>query len=126
MLQQGYLKKPVHLQFVFGILGGIPASPNNLMFLYNTAREQISDFSWSVCAAGRHQLPMCTMALTMGGNVRVGMEDSLFVSKGVLAKSNAEQVEKMVRIANELGYDIATPDDVRKILGLKGLDKVNW
>ncbi|MBM3141937.1 MAG: 3-keto-5-aminohexanoate cleavage protein [Chloroflexi bacterium] len=126
MLQRGYLKKPVYLQFVLGILGSISASPNNLLFLYNSARETVGDFVWSVCAAGRHQLPMCTMSLVMGGNVRVGMEDSLYAGKGVLAKSNADQVEKIVRIARELGLEPATPDEARQILGLKGLEKVNW
>jgi len=126
MLQRGHLKKPVYLQFVLGILGSIPASPGNLLFLRNTAREAIGDFVWSVCAAGRHQLPMCTMALTMGGNVRVGMEDSLYAGKGVLAKSNADQVEKIVRIARELSLEPATPDEAREILGLKGLGKVDW
>ena len=126
MLQKGYLEKPVYLQFVLGILGSMPPSPGNLLFMYNLARDLIGDFSWSVCAAGRHQMPMCTMALTMGGNVRVGLEDSLYVSKGVMAKSNAEQVEKIVRIARELSLEPATPDEARQILGLKGLDKVNW
>jgi uncharacterized protein (DUF849 family) len=126
MIQRGYLKKPVYLQFVLGILGSIPASPNNLLFLLNSARETVGDFVWSVCAAGRHQLPMCTMSLVMGGNARVGMEDSLYAGKGVLAKSNADQVEKIVRIARELGLEPATPDEARRILGLKGLDKVSW
>jgi uncharacterized protein (DUF849 family) len=126
MLQREYLKKPVYLQFVLGILGSIPASPNNLLFLLNSARETVGDFVWSVCAAGRHQLPMCTMSLVMGGNARVGMEDSLYAGKGVLAKSNADQVEKIVRIARELGLEPATPDEARQILGLKGLEKVNW
>ena len=126
MLQKGYIKKPVYLQFVLGILGGAPASTNNLVFLYNAAREMIGDFRWSVCAAGRQQFPMCTVALTMGGNVRVGMEDNLYIDKGVLAKSNAEQVERIVRIARELGLEPATPDEAREILGLKGLDKVNY
>ncbi len=126
MIQRGYLKKPVYLQFVLGILGSIPASPNNLLFLLNSARETVGDFVWSVCAAGRHQLPMCTMSLVMGGNARVGMEDSLYAGKGVLAKSNADQVEKIVRIARELGLEPATPDEARQILGLKGLEKVNW
>ena len=126
MLQRGHLKKPVYLQFVLGILGSIPPSPSNLLFLYNAARETIGDFVWSVCAAGRHQLPMCTMALTMGGNARVGLEDSLYAGKGIMAKSNADQVEKIVRIARELSLEPATPDEARKILGLKGLDKVNW
>ena len=126
MLQRGHLKKPVYLQFVLGILGSIPPSPSNLLFLYNTARETIGDFIWSVCAVGRHQLPMCTMPLTIGGNARVGLEDSLYAGKGVMAKSNAEQVEKIVRIARELSLKPATPNEARRILGLKGLDKVNW
>jgi uncharacterized protein (DUF849 family) len=104
----------------------MPASPSNLLFLYNSARETIGDFVWSVCAAGRHQLPMCAMSLVMGGNARVGLEDSLYASKGVLAKSNAEQVEKIVRIARELNLEPASPDEARQILKLKGLDKVNW
>ena len=127
MLQRDYLKKPVYLQFVLGILGAIPPSPNNLLFLYNSARDAFGDdFIWSVCAAGRHQLPMCTMSLTMGGNVRVGLEDSLYAGKGVMAESNADQVEKIVRIARELSLEPATPDEARQILGLKGLDRVNW
>ena len=126
MLKKGLLKKPVYLQFVMGILGAIQPSPDNLLFMYNLARDSIGDFTWSVCAAGRHQIPMCTMALTMGGNVRVGLEDSLYVGKGVMAKSNADQVEKIVRIARELSLEPATPDEARQILGLKGLDKVNW
>ena len=126
MVQRGYLKKPLHLQFVMGILGGIPASVNNLVFLYNSVKEQIGDFTWSVCAAGRHQFSMCTVAMIMGGNCRVGLEDNLYLSKGVLAKSNGEQVEKMVRIIREFGNEPATPDEARQILGLKGLDKVNY
>lgn len=126
MIEQGHLKKPVYLQFVMGILGGIPPTMENLMFLCRTARETIDDFVWSVCAAGRHQMKMCTTALLMGGNVRVGLEDSLYVEKGRMAKSNAEQVEKIIRIARELGIDPATPDEARQILGLKGLEKVNF
>jgi len=126
MIGQGHLKKPVYLQFVMGILGGIPATMDNLMFLYNTARETIGDFVWSVCAAGRHQMRMCTTALLMGGNARVGLEDNLYVEKGRMAKSNAEQVEKIVRIARELGIEPAIPDEAREILGLKGLDKVDF
>jgi len=126
MIQAGHIKKPVYLQFVLGILGSIMPSPSNLVFLYNTAREAIGDFTWSVCAAGRHQMPMCTISLIMGGNARVGMEDSLYAGKGVIAKSNAEQVEKIIRIARELSVEPATPDEAREILGLKGLDKVNF
>jgi uncharacterized protein (DUF849 family) len=126
MIRQGYLKKPVHIQFVMGVLGGVPATTSTLVTLHNAARETIGDFTWSVCASGYHQIPICTAALTMGGNARVGMEDSLFVSKGVLAKSNAEQVGKIARIARELSLEPATPDEARQILGLKGSDKVNW
>jgi len=126
MIEQGHLKKPVYLQFVMGILGGIPATLENLMFLYKTARDTIGDFVWSVCAAGRHQMNICTGGLLMGGNARVGLEDNLYLEKGRIAKSNAEQVEKIVRIARELGIEPATPDEARAILGLKGLDKVNY
>ncbi len=126
MIQAGHIEKPVYLQFVMGILGGIPATVENLVFLYKTAKEMIGDFKWSVCAAGRNQMPMCTTALIMGGNARVGLEDSLYVEKGRMAKSNAEQVAKIVRIARELGIEPATPDEARQILGLKGLDKVAY
>jgi uncharacterized protein (DUF849 family) len=126
MIEAGYLQKPVYLQFVLGILGAIQPSLENVMFLYQTARAAIGDFQWSVCAAGRHQMNMCNMSLLMGGNVRVGLEDNLYVEKGRMAKSNAEQVEKIGRIARELGIEPATPDEARKILGLKGLDEVNY
>jgi uncharacterized protein (DUF849 family) len=126
MIEAGYLQKPVYLQFVLGILGAIQPSLENVMFLYQTARAALGDFQWSVCAAGRHQMNMCNMSLLMGGNVRVGLEDNLYVEKGRMAKSNAEQVEKIARIARELGIEPATPDEARKILGLKGLDKVNY
>jgi uncharacterized protein (DUF849 family) len=126
LVHKGHLQRPLHLQFVLGILGGMPASAENLVFLHNTARAAIGDFTWSVCAAGRHQFPMCTISMIMGGHARVGMEDNLYLSKGVLAKSNAEQVEKIVRIARELGHEPATPDEAREILKLKGQDKVNF
>ena len=92
----------------------------------NTAHKQIRDFNWSVCAGGRLQMQLCTTALFLGGNVRVGMEDSLYTSKGVLSKSNAEQVDKIARIGREFEFEPATPDEARQILGLKGLDKVKW
>jgi len=127
LVGKGYLEKPVCLQFCLGIMGGIPATIQNLVFLYETAKRAFGDdFVWSVCAAGRQQLGICTVALTMGGNARVGMEDSLYAGRGVMAKSSAEQVEKIVSIANQLSIDIATPDDAREILGLKGIDKVNY
>ncbi len=98
----------------------------NLLFLYRTAKDAIGDFVWSVCAAGQYQMKMGTAALLMGGNVRVGIEDSLYLEKGQLAKSNAEQVENIVRIAKALDIEPATHDEGRKILGLQGLDKVNY
>ena len=126
MIAEGHLQKPVYLQFVMGILGGIPATMENLIFLLQTARATIGDFIWSAAAAGRHQLKICTTALLLGGNTRVGLEDSMYVASGRMAKSNAEQVEKMVRIAREFEIEPATPDEVRQILGLKGLNKVNY
>lgn len=121
------MQPPVYLQFVLGILGGTQATVNNLVFLYNSARELLGDdFVWSVCAAGRHQFRMCNLALLMGGNVRVGLEDNLYLEKSVMAKSSGEQVEKIVRIAGEHGLEPATPDEARGILGLKGIDKVGF
>jgi len=126
MLSKGHLKRPIYIQFVMGILGGMAATPENLMFMYKTARDQIGDFNWSVCAAGRYQFNMCTMSLILGGNVRVGLEDNLYLDRGNKAKSNTEQVAKIIRIARDLGLDPATPDEARQILGLKGLDKVAY
>jgi uncharacterized protein (DUF849 family) len=126
LLQKGIAKRPVYLQFVLGILGGMPATLENLVFLVNTAKRQIGEFEFSVCAAGRHQIPMCTGSLILGGHARVGLEDSLYLTKGVLAKSSAEQVTKIVTIARELGMEPATPDEARQILGLKGLAKVGF
>lgn len=126
LIDEGHIRKPVYLQFVLGILGGIPATMENLMFLRNTAQETIGDFVWSTCAAGRHQVKLCTTSLLMGGNVRVGLEDSLYVEKGRLARSSAEQVDKIIRIARELGFEAATAEEARETLGLKGLQKVNF
>lgn len=126
LLNRGYLKRPIYIQFVLGILGGIPPTADNVLFLRNTAKELLGDFNWSVCAAGRNQFNMCTLSLLLGGNVRVGLEDNLYLDKGVKAKSNAEQVEKIIRIAREFGLEPATPDEARKILKLKGLDKVSF
>ncbi|OPY84895.1 MAG: 3-keto-5-aminohexanoate cleavage enzyme [Smithella sp. PtaU1.Bin162] len=126
MINAGWIKKPVYIQFVLGVLGGLTPSPENLMFLVDYARRQIGDFVFSVCVAGRAQFPTCTQALLLGGNCRVGLEDNLYLEKGKMAKSNAEQVAKMIRISKELGVEPATPDEARKILGLKGIDKVNY
>ena len=126
LIRDGHVQTPVYLQFVLGILGGIPASIENLVYLLETARRQIGDFEWSVCAAGRFQMPMTTHALLMGGNARVGLEDNLYLEKGVLAQNSGEQVAKLIRIASEFGIEPATPAEAREILGLKGLDKVNY
>ncbi len=124
---KGWLKSTPYLQFVLGILGGAPATVENVLFFYKTAKEVFGgDFVWSAFGAGRHQMAICTQALLLGGNVRVGLEDSLYLEKGVMAKSNAEQVEKIVRIARELGREPATPDEARQTLGLKGLDAVRY
>jgi uncharacterized protein (DUF849 family) len=126
LVERGYVQKPVYIQYVMGILGGITASPENLMFLVDYTKRLIGDFEFSVCVAGRAQFPICNQSLLLGGNCRVGLEDNLYLEKGLLAKSNAEQVAKIVRIAGELGIGPASPDEARKILGLKGLDKVNF
>lgn len=111
----GSLEKPTHFQCVMGVLGGIPATVDNL----NHMVKQIpKDCTWSVCAIGINQFPMVTMGMIMGGHVRVGFEDNIDIQKGIRAKSNAEMVEKVVRIARELGREIATPEEARKILGL--------
>jgi uncharacterized protein (DUF849 family) len=126
LISRGLVKKSIYLQFVLGILGGMQATVNNLIFLYNTAREVIGDFKWSVCAAGKEQFRMCNLALLMGGNTRVGLEDNLYLEKGVMAKSSAEQVEKIIRIGKEHGLEPATPHEAREILNLKGQDKVKF
>ncbi|MCZ7661775.1 MAG: 3-keto-5-aminohexanoate cleavage protein [Thermoleophilia bacterium] len=126
LLDQGVLKKPVYIQFVLGILGGMPANVDNLVFLYNTAKHTIGEFTWSVAAAGRYQMPMGAIAMAMGGNVRVGLEDNLYLRRGVLAKNNAEQVTNVVHMVDVLDFEVATPDDAREILLLKGSDKVNF
>jgi uncharacterized protein (DUF849 family) len=129
LIDNGYLKPPIYLQFVMGFLGGIASSPKCLNFLYETCCETFSKYPWlwSALGTGRRQMMMCNQALLLGSTgVRVGLEDSVFLPDGSLAKGNAEQVEKIIRIAREFGIEPATPDEARAILGLKGLDKVNW
>jgi len=128
MVGKGNIKPPVHIQFVTGTLGGVPSTVNSLVTLVNAAKDALGagNFTWSAIGAGRFQMPICSVALAMGGHVRVGLEDNLYLSKGVLAKSNAELVEKIVRIMKELGLEPASPDEARAILGLKGLGKVNY
>jgi uncharacterized protein (DUF849 family) len=126
-VDRGMFKPPIFLQLIFGILGGIGPDPENLMFMKRTADKLFGDdYRWSVLAAGRFQMPFATQAAMMGGHVRVGLEDSLFIGRGKLASSNAEQVAKIRRIVEELGYDTATPQDARAMLGLKGVDKVKF
>ena len=123
----GIIKPPFLIQSIFGVLGGIGPEMDNVVFMKQTADRLFGDnYIWSVLTAGRFQIPFVTQAAMMGGNVRVGLEDSIYLGKGVLAKSNAEQVIKIKKILEELGMQIATPDDTRSILGLKGKDLVNF
>ena len=126
-MDTGLFKAPVFIQFVMGILGGIGADVENLVFMKKTADKLFgNDYRWSVLAAGASQMPMATTASQMGGNVRVGLEDSLFIGRGKLADSNAQQVAKIRRIVEDLGSQVATPDEAREILALKGGDKVGF
>jgi uncharacterized protein (DUF849 family) len=125
-LDRKLARPPLFIQSVFGILGGIGADPDNLVFMRRTADRLFGqDYVWSVLAAGRQQMPLITQGAMLGGNVRVGLEDSLYISRGRLAASNAEQVGKIRKLLEELGYAIATPDEARQILALKGRDRVN-
>lgn len=124
-VDRGAVTGPLYIQFVFGVLGGMAADPAMLVLLKQTADRLFGDgYMFSVLAAGRAQLPMATMAATMGGHVRVGLEDNLYIDKGVLAKSNAEQVIRIREIVERLGRVVATPAEARSMLGLKGADKV--
>ena len=124
-VDRGLVRGPIFLQFVLGVLGGIGADPENLVHMKRIADKLFGDaYQWSVLAAGRHQMPMVTQAALMGGNVRVGLEDSLSVGPGELATSNAQQVSKMRGILESFGLEIATPDEARAMLGLKGREKV--
>jgi uncharacterized protein (DUF849 family) len=126
-LDQKIVEPPLFVQTIFGILGGIGADPRNLMFMRETADKLFGDdYVWSVLAAGRHQMAFTTMAGILGGNVRVGLEDSLYIGRGQLAKSNAEQVAKIRRILEELSLEIATPNEARALLKLKGGDRVGF
>ena len=128
-VRKGLIKLPMWMQFVTGILGGIGSDLENIMFMKQTADRLFGaqNFQWSVIGCGYPaEFNVATLSIMMGGHVRVGFEDNIFIAKGVLAKSNAELVEKVVRIAKELGRDVATPDEARSILGLKGKDKVNY
>lgn len=124
-LDRKLLTPPLFVQTIFGLLGGIGADPEDMMHMRRTADRLFGqDYMWSILAAGRHQMGLCTMGAIMGGNVRVGLEDSLYLGKGQLAKSNAEQVAKIRRILGELSLEVATPDEARALLKLKGGDEV--
>jgi uncharacterized protein (DUF849 family) len=124
---RGMIRAPVFVQFVMGVLGGIAADPAHLVHLKETADRLFGGrYLWSVLAAGRQQMPMAAMAAGMGGHVRVGLEDNLYLSQGVLATSNASQVAKVRRIVEELGRVVATPDEARAMLGTKGADAVGF
>jgi uncharacterized protein (DUF849 family) len=127
-LDRGLIRPPFFIQMVFGVLGGIGADLDNMMFMHRTAERLFGAdlYRWSVLAAGRHQMPFVTQAAMLGGNVRVGLEDSLHIGRGRLAVSNAEQVAKIVRILAELGLEPATPAEAREMLDLKGGDRVNF
>lgn len=126
-LDRGLVRPPLFVQSVFGILGGIGTHPEDVAHMKRTADRLFGDaYRWSVLGAGRNQLPIAAMAAAMGGNVRVGLEDSLWIGPGRLAKSNAEQVRAVRQILEGLGLEIATPDEARELLGLKGGDKVNF
>jgi uncharacterized protein (DUF849 family) len=126
-VDRGLVKPPFFVQTIFGILGGIGAEHKNMMHMREIANGLFGDdYQWSILAAGRHQLSFCTMGAIMGGNVRVGLEDSLYAGKGKLAKSNAEQVSIIRSIVENLSMEIATPSEAREILALKGGDLVKF
>ncbi len=124
-MDRGLVQSPPFIQSVFGILGGIGPNPEDLMHMRRTADRLFGDnYEWSILGAGRNQIPLATMGAAMGSNVRVGLEDSLWIGPGKLASSNAEQVGRIRIILEALNLDVATPDEARAILHLKGADKV--
>jgi len=124
---RGWVKPPFFIQSVFGFLGGLGCDVRHVVHFKETADLLFGDnYIWSLLAAGKDQIRMTTMAAAMGGNVRVGLEDSLWYGKGKLAKSSAEQVGRIRRIMEELELEVATPAEARAILGTKGADKVNF
>ena len=125
--ERGVVKPPFFVQSVFGILGGIGPHPEDVMHMKRTADRLFGDqYQWSVLGAGRNQLAIAATAAAIGGNVRVGLEDSLWIGPGQLARTNADQVTKVRQIIEGLGKEIATPDEAREILQLKGADKVGF
>lgn len=126
-VDRGLVKTPIFLQFVFGVLGGMAATAENLTHMKRLADQYFGDdYQFSVLAAGRAQMPLAVMAAGMGGHVRVGLEDNLYIAKGVLAKSNAEQVAKIRSLVEGVGRTVANPAQTRKLLGLKGVAHVRF
>jgi uncharacterized protein (DUF849 family) len=124
---EGLVQAPLFIQTCFGLLGGIGAHPEDVMHMKRTADRLFgADYRWSVLAAGANQMPVAAMAASMGGHVRVGLEDSLWIGRGQLAQSNAAQVAKVRQIIEGLGHEIASPDEAREILSLKGADAVGF
>ena len=120
-LERGLVKPPLFVQTIFGILGGIGADPENLTHMRTIATKLFgNDYQWSILAAGRHQMGFVTMGATMGGNVRVGLEDSIYVGKGELARGNAAQVQKIRGILESLSLEVASADEARALLQLRG------
>ena len=126
-VDRGLVKPPFFVQSIFGILGGVGADEENLMHSRRIANKLFGDdYQWSVLAAGRHQMSFVTMAAMLGGNVRVGLEDSLYIARGKLAESNRDQVAKIRRIIEDLSLEVATPAEAREMLALKGGDQVKF
>jgi uncharacterized protein (DUF849 family) len=126
-LRKGLVRTPVFIQFVLGVLGGIGASPENLLAMKAAADRLLGDaYRFSVLGAGASQMPLAAMAAVIGGHVRVGLEDSLTIAPGQLASGNAEQVQKIRRILRELDFEIASADEAREMLGTKGSGRVNF
>ena len=126
-VDQGLVRPPFLVQTIFGVMGGIGADAENVLVMKQTADRLFGkDYVWSLFAAGKDQMPFATMGAVMGANVRVGLEDSLYLSRGRLATSNAEQVAKIRTILNELGLTVATPDEARELLKLKGRQNVSF
>ncbi len=115
LVKKGLVKAPLHVDFVLGVPGACPGTPEDLMFMVNQLPE---GWTWTVAGIGRSELPLAVMAIILGGHVRVGFEDNVYYGKGQLATSNAQLVERIVRIAKEMGREVATPDEARKILGI--------
>jgi 3,5-dioxohexanoate:acetyl-CoA acetone transferase len=126
-VDEGLIKPPFFVQTIFGILGGIGTDVEDLLHMKRTADRLFGDaYQWSILGAGRHQINLVTMGAIMGGNVRVGLEDNIYLGKGELAKNNAELVAKTARILGELSLEIATPDEAREVLQLKGVHNVGF